>query len=294
VAKASAVSRVPLDGDHVGGHPAEGTQPATTAEAEEGARRRTQGTLLDPCGDEDVGGRVTGTQLQRLVAVRRGQGAHGGTGCAARVQPAGRPRPLSTAIPVRHRSVCRLAASDRDGERPSPPRTPPAPDDARARARHWRPTRRSPRGPVRRQRGRAGTRSPGTASASVSTSCQLITTRMTGADRTAKAATSRPTRPRRRPQPPQTTAGKRTHAGAQEQHRHDQREQPPPAAAPASPGGVDDTQGEPDDRRCEDDRECPAQVNSGDVEISRIQTRARTPQPAPSAKPVRRIPRRSS
>ena len=30
----------------------------------------------------------------------------------------------------------------------------------------------------------------------------------------------------------------------------------------------------------------PAQVNSGDVEISRIQTRARTPQPAPRAKPT--------
>src|SRR6476469_343145 len=68
------------DGTHVGGHAAEETQPSTTAEAEEVARRRTQGTLLDPRGDEDVGGRVAGTQLQRLVAVRRGQGAHGGLG----------------------------------------------------------------------------------------------------------------------------------------------------------------------------------------------------------------------
>ena len=44
------------------------------------ARRRAQGSLFDPCGHEDVGGGVLGAELQCLVAVRRGQGAHGRLG----------------------------------------------------------------------------------------------------------------------------------------------------------------------------------------------------------------------
>ena len=97
---------VALHRNDVGGDPAEGPEPAPAPEAEEGARRRAQRSLLDPCGDEHVGRGVPGADLQRLVAVRRGQGAHGGLGPQHRyslpVAPVGC-RPL---CPHVTRSVC--------------------------------------------------------------------------------------------------------------------------------------------------------------------------------------------